>query len=708
MGTLTSLVMMKKVLVLAIIIFLLFVSWQLDLFSRLDFYYLKAHLSELQNLYEEFPEKFILLYFCLYVLVTSLSLPGGATLLTLLGGAVMGFFPAFIVVAFASSAGATLAFWGSRFLFKDFVEKKFKPQAKTAREEVAKNGIYYLLTLRLVPIFPFFLVNIVMGLTSMRAIVFFLVSMVGMLPGVAIFVLTGKTFSQIESPKDIVSFKLLLLLSLTGLLPLLLKFILEQWRVRKLYRRFKKPKRFDYNTIVIGAGSGGLVSALITTSLKAKVALIEKNKMGGDCLYTGCVPSKSLINVAREIHLTKKDVDFSLVMNEIKQAQAAIAPHDSNARYASLGVDCLEGDAKILSPFEVQVNGKKITARNLIIATGARPRLPSLPGLKEIPYLTSETLWSLSRLPEKLLILGAGPIGCEMAQAFHRLGSKVVLVEGGKGVLPKEDADVADVLEKKFRSEGIQLFLYTVAKEFVVNDGRYFLKAETLGNDVLIEFDYVLLATGRIANVKGFGLEELGLELNSNETVKTNGQMQTNFPNIYACGDVAGPYQLTHMAGYQAWFAAVNSLFGFVKKFSVDYRSVSWCTFTDPEVATVGMNEKLLREKEMDYEVTHFPFAELDRALIDGKTEGFVKVLTKKGSDKILGASIVGHEAGLLILEFVTAIKYNKGMKDILSTIHPYPTFGEANKYAAGVWQKNHAPHFILTLLEKFFRRLRR
>jgi len=677
---------------------------RLDLFSRLDFYYLKSHLNELQSLYEEFPVKFFSLYFGLYVLVTALSLPGGASLLTLLGGAVMGFAPAFLAVAFASSTGATLAFWASRFLFKDLFEKKFKAQAKTAKQEVEKNGIYYLLTLRLVPIFPFFIVNILMGLTSMKALVFFFVSLIGMLPGIAIFVLTGRSFSEIESPRDIVSLKLIILLSLVGLLPLLMKFFLEKNRIRKLYRPFKKPKRFDYNTIVIGAGAGGLVSALITASLKAKVALVEKNKMGGDCLYTGCVPSKALINASKYIHLTGSAVDFSKVMNDIKVTQSHIEPHDSRERYTSLGVDCLKGVAKILSPFEVQIDEKIITARHLIIATGAQPRLPSIPGLDKVPYVTSETLWSLSDLPKKLLILGAGPIGCEMAQAFHRLGSTVFLVEGGKGILPKEDDDVSGVVEKKFRSEGIHLFLYTEAKEFVAHEQKYFLKAESLGKDVLIDFDLVLLATGRSANVYGFGLEDIGIEFNANGTLKTNNRMQTNFPNIFACGDVTGPYQLTHMAGYQAWFAAVNSLFGSIKSFSTDYKSVSWSTFTDPEVATAGLNETQLAKEAIDYEVTVFPFSELDRAIVDKKTEGFVKVLTKKGSDKILGASIVGPEASLLILEFVTALKYNKGMKDILSTIHPYPTLGEANKYAAGVWQKNHAPLFVLDVLEKFFR----
>jgi len=696
--------MIKKVLVIFTLILFLGLAWRLDLFARLDFYYIKAHLNELQSLYEEFPVKFFALYFCLYVLVTSLSLPGGATLLTLLGGAVMGFFPAFVTVAFASSTGATLAFWASRFLFKDLVEKKFKAQARIAKEEVEKNGIYYLLTLRFVPVFPFFLVNILMGLTAMRPLIFFMVSLIGMLPAIAIFVLTGRTFSQINSPEDIVSLKLILLLSLTGLLPMLLKFILEQVRVRKLYRRFRSPEHFDYNTIVIGAGAGGLVSALITSSLKAKVALIEKHKMGGDCLYTGCVPSKALINAAKYSHLTNEPVDFSQVMTDIKKTQSEIEPHDSKERYTSFGVDCLEGEATVLSPFEVLVNGKKLRARNLIIATGARPRLPSVAGLDKVPYLTSDTLWSLSRLPEKLLILGAGPIGCEMAQAFRRLGAEVVLVEGGKGILPKEDADVSELVEKKFRSEGVQLFLYTEAKEFIANEGKYFLKAESLGKDILIDFDYVLLATGRVANVKGFGLEDIGIDLNSNGTIKTNVRMQTNFPNIYACGDVTGPYQLTHMAGYQAWFAAVNSLFGSLKLFSTNYRSVSWCTFTDPEVATVGLNENVLRQKEQDYEVTKFSFSDLDRAIIDRKTDGFVKVMTKKGSDKILGATIVGPEAGLLILEFVCAIKYNKGMKDILNTIHPYPTLSEANKYAAGLWQKNHAPELVLSLLEKIFR----
>lgn len=696
--------MLKKALVVILVLVFLLVSWQLDLFAYLDFLWLKSHLVQLEEMFRQAPVRFIIMYFFFYVIVTALSFPGGATLLTMLSGAVMGFWPALLTVSLASTTGATLAFFASRFLFRDIVERKFKAQVKSAREEVERNGHYYLLSMRLIPVFPFFLINLVMGITPMRARTFFWASYLGMLPAISVFIFAGKSFSTIQSPSDIFSLKIFLLFTLIGFFPLLIKVLVERWRVKKLYRRFKKPGSFDYDTIVIGGGSAGLVSAMITTTLKAKGALIEKHKMGGDCLNTGCIPSKALIEASKLAAVTGTKPDFSVVMEKVKSAQAAIAPHDSVERFTKLGVDCFAGEAQVLSPYEVEVNGKIFSARNIILATGARPRIPEIAGIQQVPYLTSDTLWNLKHLPEKLLIIGAGPIGCEMAQAFLRLGSSVVLIESGKEILPKEDSDVSSVIEKQFREEGIQLFLYTTAIEFISNDGKFFLKAESLGKELLIEFDYVLLSTGRQANIDGFGLEKIGIELNKNGTIKTNSSMQTNFPNIFACGDVTGPYQLTHMASYQAWIAAVNALFGTFKKFKTDYRSVSWCTFTVPEVATVGLNEKMLIERDAAYEVTQFPFSRLDRAVVDGKTAGFVKVLTKKGSDKILGASIAGPEAGLLILEFISAIKYNKGMKDILNTIHPYPTLGEANKFAAGEWQKNHAPEVVLRLLEKYFR----
>lgn len=696
--------MLKKLALLLLLSVVIFLAWKLDLFTYLNFVFLKSHLVEAQSYYQASPFIVSGAYFLFYIFISAISFPGGATLLTLLGGAVMGFFPALILVSFASTIGATFAFWTSRFLLRDFFEKQFPGQSLAIKREVERNGLFYLLSIRLIPVFPFFIVNILMGLTPMKARLFFMVSQVGMLPATAVYVLAGRGLAQMNSPKDILSLKMFVIFALLGVLPLMAKYFLLKINTFNRYRPYKKPKKFDYNTIVIGAGSGGLVSAFITSALKARVALIEKNKMGGDCLNTGCIPSKALIEASKFAELTRIPLEFSKVMEQVRKAQAEVAPHDSIERYTSLGVHCLNGNAEILSPYEVKVNGQTLSAENLIIATGARPRLPAIAGLEKINYLTSDNLWKLETLPRKLLILGGGPIGCEMAQAFKRLGSEVILIEGGKELLSKEDSDVSAVIERKFRSMGIHIYFHTEAKEFVINEHAKILRTESRGKEILLEFDEVLFATGRIANVKGFGLEKLGVELNSNGTIKTNSYMQTNFSNIYACGDVAGPFQLTHMAGYQAWFAAVNSLFGRWKKFSVDYGAVSWCTFTEPEVATAGMNEKSLNEKKMEYDVTIFPFHELDRAIVDQKTEGFVKVLTKKNSDKILGASIVGTQASLLVMEFVIALKYNKGMKDILNTIHPYPTLGEANKYAAGVWQKNHAPVFVLELLEKIFK----
>ena len=470
----------------------------------------------------------------------------------------------------------------------------------------------------------------------------------------------------------------------------------------------------DYNIIVIGAGSAGLVSAYIGSVLKAKVALIEKDKMGGDCLHTGCVPSKALLRSAQIISYIKRSQDFGLksaevdfefpdVMERVQTVIQKVEPHDSIERYTKLGVDCVTGSAKILSPHEVQVNGKTLTTQNIIIATGAGPAVPPIPGLDQVDYLTTDTIWNLHELPKKLVVMGGGPIGCELTQCFARLGSEVTLVEMLPDILIREDEEASRAVRKQFIAEGVDVRINSKCKEVVVQDGKQYMLVEKAEGTDWVEFDQLLVAVGRAANAKGFGLEDIGVKLGPRGTVEVDEYLRTPMhKNIYACGDVAGPYQFTHTAAHQAWYCAVNALFSPFKKFKVDYSVIPWATFTDPEVARVGLNEKDAKEQGLPYDVATYGIDDLDRAIADSEDKGYVKVLTPPGKDKILGVTIVGYHAGDLITEYVLAMKHGLGLNKILGTIHIYPTMAEANKYAAGIWKKNHAPTGLLKLIQKF------
>lgn len=684
-----------------------------DLGSYFTLASLKSNQALLASYFEDSPITLVVLFGLIYVFVTALSIPG-ATVLTLASGAIFGPLYGTFIASIASTLGATLAFWGARYLLREGVERRFRERMSTLNTGLSKEGAFYLLSLRLIPAFPFFLVNLLMGLTQFPWWKFALVSQVGMLPGTFVYVNAGTEISKIESLSGILSPSLLLSFSLLGVLPLVSRWLIARFRSRKHLRKYKKPKSFDYNIVVIGGGSAGLVSAYIASAVKAKVALIEKHKMGGDCLNTGCVPSKALIRSAKIMHYLRKSEDyglapiepqfeFSKVMERVQRVIQAIEPHDSIQRYSGLGVDCMTGEAKILSPFEVQVNGKVITTKNIVVATGARPLIPSIPGLDLVRPLTSENIWNLREQPKNLVVLGGGPIGCEMAQAFNRLGTKVSLIEMSDRILVREDRDVSEFVEDRLRKEGIQVFTSHQALRIEKKADQSQLVCEKDGKEVSIEFDQILLALGRKANVQGFGLEELGIELSNRGTVEADEFLRTtHFPNIYVCGDVVGPYQLTHAASHQAWYVAVNALFSPFKSFKVDYRVIPWCTFTDPEVARVGLNELEAKEKNIDVQVTKYAIDDLDRAIADEAALGFVKVLTVPGRDQILGVTIVGHHAGDIIAEYVMAMKHGLGLNKILGTIHIYPTFSEANKYAAGVWKRQNAPEGILKLLKWF------
>jgi len=673
---------------------------------------LRAQQAGLQQYYASHPWQAALGYLVAYVAVTGLSLPGAAVL-TLFGGAVFGLLWGTLIVSFASSMGATLAFLASRFLLRDWVQARFGDRLKPVNDGVAKEGAFYLFALRLVPAFPYVVINLVMGLTPMRTWTFYWVSQLGMLAGTVVYVYAGTRLGEFE-----LSAGLVIAFTLLGLFPLASKQALAVLKARRVYAKWPKPDRFDRNMVVIGAGSAGLVSAYIAAAVKAKVTMVEKHRMGGDCLNTGCVPSKALIKTARVLSTIRRakeyglktasaEFDFAEVMERVQRVISTIEPHDSIERYTALGVECVHGEARIASPWIVEIqmpNGKSmvLTTRSIIIAAGARPFVPPIPGIEHTGYFTSDTLWGMRELPRRLVVLGGGPIGCELAQAFARFGAQVTQVEMLPRLLMREDPEIAAMVEKRFREEGVDVRTGHRAKEFRVEDGHKVLICEREGRDLAIEFDALLVAVGRIANTAGYGLEELGIPVTRARTVETNEFLQTLYPNIYACGDVAGPFQFTHTAAHQAWYAAVNGLFGSLKKFRADYSVIPWATFTDPEVARVGLNETEAKEKGIAYEVSTYGIEELDRAIADEEAHGVVKVLTAPGKDRILGVTIAGEHAGDLIAEFVAAMRHRIGLNRILGTIHIYPTMAEANKYAAGVWKKAHAPQRVLRYVERF------
>lgn len=709
--------MKSKKLLLGLVALLVAAYFYFDLNQYLTLESLKSRLDTFRAFVNTNPILVPGGFFGLYVLVTAVSLPGAA-IMTIAAGALFGLLTGVLLVSFASSIGATLAFLIARYLFRDSVQQRFGRRLKRINEGVEKDGAFYLFTLRLVPAFPFFLINILMALTPIRTWTFYWVSQAGMLAGTIVYVNAGTQIAQIERTGDLLSPELIGAFVLLGLFPWIARAIMNFIQARRVYRGWQKPNRFDRNVIVIGAGSAGLVSAYIAAAVKASVTLIERDNMGGDCLNTGCVPSKTLIRSARQAHELKQagkyglqpagniSTDFPAVMQRIKSVIARIAPHDSIERYSELGVDCRSGTARLLSPWEVEISHKDqtetLSARSIIIASGGKPAIPPIPGLDSIDYLTSDNLWRLQEQPRRLLVLGGGPIGCELAQSFARLGSQVTVVEMLPQLLPREDKDAADAVQAALQQDGVQLLLGYKASRFVNEERRTCLYAESAAEQQQIEFDRALVAAGRRGNTEGLELDKLGIETRNNGTLVTNEYLQTRFPNIYACGDVAGPYQFTHTASHQAWFAAVNALFGLFRKFRADYSVIPAATFTEPEVARVGLNEKEARDQSIEFEVTHYDISELDRAITEGIDQGFVKVLTAKGSDRILGVTIVNAQAGELIAEYVLAMRHGLGLNKILGTIHVYPTMMEANKFAAGEWKRRHAPTAILKWIQRF------
>ncbi|MBL8345637.1 MAG: FAD-dependent oxidoreductase [Rubrivivax sp.] len=707
----------KKLWLLVLLVALVAAYFAFDLGRFLSLAYIKGAQADFAALYAQRPLLVAGLFFLVYVAVTALSLPG-ATVMTLLAGAVFGLLVGTVLASFASSIGATLAMLVSRYVLRDSVKDKFGARLADVDKGIEREGAFYLFTLRLVPIFPFFVINLLMGLTKMKAGTFYWASQLGMFAGTLVYVNAGTQLAKIESLSGIVSPGLLASFVLLGLFPLIAKKIVDAVKARRVYAKWadKKPNRYDRNMVVIGAGAAGLVTSYIAAAVKAKVTLVESHKMGGDCLNYGCVPSKALIKTATLVRQMRHsaeygiakasfEFDFAQVMQRVAGIVQAIEPHDSVERYTGLGVDVQIGTAKILDPWHVQITGDDgktsvLSTRSIVIATGARPFVPPLPGLDEVGYRTSDTLWDLRELPRRLVVLGGGPIGCELAQSFARLGSQVTQVEMLPRIMIREDEEVSAYARQALEADGVAVLTGHKALRCGVAGGEKWIEVEAAGTTKRIGFDLLLCAVGRVARLQGFGLEELGIP--TQRTVVTDEYLQTVYPNILAAGDVAGPYQFTHTAAHQAWYAAVNGLFGTFRKFKADYSVIPWATFIDPEVARVGLNEQEAKEKGVAYEVTKYGIDDLDRAIADSAAHGWVKVLTVPGKDRILGVTIVGVHAGDLLAEYVLAMKHGLGLNKILGTIHTYPTLAEANKYAAGEWKRAHAPQGVLRWVEKF------
>lgn len=712
---------MKKIIILVALAAVLIAFFGFDLGNWLTIDAIKSQAIHIEAIYTAHPLWVIVAFFALYVIATAASIPG-AVVLTLAAGALFGLLAGTLVVSFASTLGATLAFLASRYVLRGTIESRFGKRLKAINHGVERDGAFYLFTIRMIPVFPFFLVNLLMGLTRIRTWTYAWVSQIGMLLGTLVYVNAGTQLAKVEQLSDVASPALLASFAALGIAPWIAKWIIARVKLRRVYTAWKRPRRYDRNLIVIGAGSAGLVSAYIAATVRAKVTLIEADRMGGDCLNTGCVPSKALIKTAKVAEMMRHGsrygladqppiVPFRETMTRIASVIREIEPHDSVERYTALGVDVVMGRATIVDPWTVEIMGnddriRRLTTRSIVIAAGAEPLVPDLPGIAASGYLTSDTMWDvmteMEALPKRIVVLGGGPIGCELSQSLARLGANVSQIERDDRVLSREDVDAAALARKSLENSGVSVLTGHEAVRFEREGDAKQLIVRSDQGEKAVAYDIVIIALGRKARLTGYGLETLGIR--ADRTVETDDYLATLFPNIYAAGDVAGPYQFTHVASHQAWFASVNALFGQLWRFKADYRVIPWTTFLDPEIARVGLNEQEAREQDVAVEVTRYELAELDRAIAESATRGFVKVLTPPGKDQILGVTIVAEHAGEMIAEYVLAMKHGLGLNKILGTIHTYPTFAEANKNAAGDWKRANKPERLLNWVEKYHR----
>jgi mercury(II) reductase len=467
-----------------------------------------------------------------------------------------------------------------------------------------------------------------------------------------------------------------------------------------------------YNLVVVGAGTAGLVTAAGAAGLGAKVALVERHLLGGDCLNVGCVPSKAIIRSSRVFadvrdayqqglrESNHMEIDFSAVMERMRRLRTKISTHDSARRFQDLGVDVFLGEGRFSDPQTVEVDGKKLHFKKAVIATGSRPAVPPVEGLIEAGFLTNETIFSLTEQPKRLAVIGGGPIGCELAQAFRRLGSEVVLFHNADHILNREDSHAAEILQQAFIRDGIRLILGCKTKRVERDRGNKRIHIECQGKEEAIVVDAILVGAGRTPDVEGLNLEAAGVKYDKKEGVLTNDYLQTSNPNIYAAGDITLKYKFTHTADAAARIVIQNALFGGRKKWSA--LTIPWTTYTDPEIAHVGLYERDAREKGIEVDTFIRPFEEVDRAVADGEEEGFVKVHVKKGTDKILGATIVARHAGEMISEITLAMVGNMGLKTLAGVIHTYPTQAEAIKHVADAYNRTRLTPFVKKLFSRW------
>ena len=689
-------IIVKRIIIFLLIIALIIVGVTvLDVQNLFTLSALKEKQEQLQTLVNNQPIYSASIFFISYVVFAGLSLPG-VIIFTLAAGALFGLIQGTALVSFASTIGAFLAFLVVRFFLHDTVQERFSNRLITINRKIKSEGAFYLLFLRLVPVFPFFLINLVMALTPIRSLTFYWVSQIGMLPATIIYVNAGVQIAKINDLQDIISPTILLSFILLGIFPFIAKWFVKSLKAKLVYKKFNKPKHFDYNTIVLGGGSAGLVAAYTTSTLQGKVALIERDQMGGDCLNTGCVPSKSILRSAKFVADLKRYKSFGLsntthnfqyknIIERVHNKIATIAPKDSIQRYSELGVHCEHGNATVTSPWEIEINDKALTSKNIIIATGGTPRIPELPGLDQVSYFTTDSIWSLSELPQHLLIIGAGPIGCELGQAFARLGARVTIVHRRATILPHEDEETAKLVEQALTLDNVTLCTNFVTQKISQQGESITLYGTHEDAPVQISFSHLLIATGRRANLDG--LDSLQLELDEHNRIIANKNLQTRFPNVFACGDVTSSMQYTHVASHQAWYAAFNALFRPLK-FTCTLENIPRAVFTDPEIASVGITEKQAIAQNVDHQITTFPMDDIDRAITDNATEGFIKVITAGDNDKILGVCVVGEHASELIAEFVLAKTHKLGLNKVLQTVHIYPTRGEINRMVSGKWRR--------------------
>lgn len=675
----------------------------------LDFAAFRAAQGRLQDWVQGQPLAAAALYFAVYAAVGAFMVPG-VGVLSIVGGALFGLWWGSALALTASLVGAAIALLIARHLLREPLRRRYAAAFSVVDRGIAGDGAFYLAALRLVPGLPFFVINPVMGLTAMPVGRFVGVSAVSMVPGTLLHVNAGTQVARLASPADVLSWPLVLSLLALALLPFVARRAVTAWQQRRALRRWAhlKPPRFDRNLVVVGGGAAGLVAASLAAATRARVTLVESGRMGGDCLHTGCVPSKALLRVAAEVQAARRagaapEVDFARVMARVADAVRALAPHDSPERFRSLGVEVIEGRATLVDPWHVRVEGADGTAqvlstRAVVLSTGARPVLPDLPGLAEAGALTSETLWSLQTLPRDLVVLGGGAMGCELAQAFARLGSRTVLVERAGRLLPQEEPEAGALLQRALQAEGVQVL---TGRRALRCEGAV-LVVDGAGREERLPFDRLLCATGRRARVEGFGLEALGLV--DGDTLAVDEWQRTRLPHILAAGDLAGPWQLTNAAAHQGWHAAANALLAPLWRLRADRRVLPRCTFTDPEVARVGLTVEEARAGGQAVEVTAVDLTLLDRAAAEGRGAGWAQVLTPPGSDRILGATVVGAAAGETIAVFALAMRQRIGLRRILSTVHAYPTFAEAAPRVALAWRRAHAPRVLLAWAERWHR----